>query len=87
MYGGGVEIVVAYVYKLIPTDLTYKDVKRLLNEDPLELFEFTGDLVEDLFGCVRLHRRNVWHEIIAVEYFIPIKVICANKSTKLFIEV
>jgi len=91
---------VAYVCllnKLIPTDLTYKDVKRLLNKDPLELFEFIKDLVEDQFGYVRrvkIHDCNVWRGSIIVEYFayteysrIPVRIICASDSAELFIEV
>jgi len=83
--------------KLIPTDLTYKDIKNMLNKDPLELFEFIKDFVEDQFGYiekVKFHDYNLECGCITVEYFaytehsrIPVKIVCARDSAELFIEV
>jgi hypothetical protein len=91
---------VAYILsldRLIPTDLTYRDIKHLLRE-PLELFEFIRDFIEDEFGRVEnvaFNDCNFTEHGCTLEYFaytkygrIPVKIICAkDDSTELFIEI
>jgi hypothetical protein len=74
--------------KVIPTDLTHEDVKRLFSRDPLELFEHIIDLVEDITGSVddvKLHK-YVINSNILIEYFaytkygrVLVRITCAEE--------
>ena len=61
--------------KVMETDLTCEEVKRLLNEDPLELFEHVRDLVEEVAGAVLDVKLRNYHlkSNVSIEYYVYTK--------------
>ncbi len=88
---------VSLLNRLIPTDLTYGDVRRLLSKNPLKLFDAIRDYIGEEFGRidrVKLNDCRIEKGYISVEYFaytklsrIPVRVVCARDSAELLIEV
>ena len=75
--------------KVVPTDLTHEDVRRLFGRNPLELFEHVRDLVEDITGSVdnvKLHKYVINSGNILIEYFaytkygrVLVRITCAEE--------
>ncbi|GEM_PF-3548946 len=88
---------ISFLNRLIPTDLTYADVRNLLSKNPLKLFDAIREYVGEFVGNierVRLNDCKIDRGYISVEYFaytemsrIPIRVMCASDSAELLIEV